>query len=186
MVYTIFKKIKFIVISLFLFITSLLNHNVLAEEESAGKLEEIIVTTERREINYQDLGGTAISFSGDDLKLQGILNLADLAESVVGLEIGNNQGNVEVWIRGVGSSNNTELGDPAAATHYDGIYVPRPSGIGSAFFDIRTVDGAVNGVANFVRFFSQVFKFLQSGMVQNYLLAMLLGVFLMLSAYLLQ
>ncbi len=56
----------------------------------------------------------------------------------------------------------------------------------SSLFDLRTVDGAVNGVANFVRFFSQVFKFLQSGMVQNYLLAMLLGVFLMLSAYLLQ
>ena len=54
----------------------------------------------------------------------------------------------------------------------------------SGFFDLRTVDGAVNGAASFVRFFSQVFKYVQSGMVQNYLFVMLLGVFVMLSAYL--
>ena len=53
----------------------------------------------------------------------------------------------------------------------------------SGFFDLRTVDGAVNGAASFVRFFSQVFKYIQSGMVQNYLFVMLLGVFVMLSAY---
>ncbi len=56
----------------------------------------------------------------------------------------------------------------------------------SGIFDLRTVDGAVNGTASFIRFFSQVFKYLQSGMVQNYLFVMLLGVFVMLSAYLLR
>ncbi len=54
----------------------------------------------------------------------------------------------------------------------------------SGVFDLRTVDGAVNGTASFIRFFSQVFKYLQSGMVQNYLFVMLLGIFVMLSAYL--
>ena len=54
----------------------------------------------------------------------------------------------------------------------------------SGIFDLRTVDGAVNGAASFIRFFSQVFKYLQSGMVQNYLFVMLLGIFVMLSAYL--
>ena len=54
----------------------------------------------------------------------------------------------------------------------------------SGIFDLRTVDGAVNGTASFIRFFSQVFKYLQSGMVQNYLFVMLLGIFVMLSVYL--
>ncbi|MEE9276407.1 MAG: NADH-quinone oxidoreductase subunit L, partial [bacterium] len=54
----------------------------------------------------------------------------------------------------------------------------------SGVFDLMTVDGAVNGLASVIRFFSQMFKFIQSGMVQNYLFVMLLGVFLMLSAYL--
>ena len=114
------------------------------EESSEGAepvaMEEVIVTVERREQNLQDLGATAYSFEGEDLKMQGVVDLTDLSEIAPGLEIGNKGGNVEVWIRGVGSSNNTELGDPAAATHLDGVYLPRTAGIGSAFFDVGRVE----------------------------------------------
>lgn len=110
------------------------------EEEAAPAMEEVIVTVERREQNLQDLGATAYSFDGDNLKQQGVQDLTDLSELAPGLEIGNKGGNVEVWIRGVGSSNNTELGDPAAATHFDGVYIPRTAGIGSVFFDIGRVE----------------------------------------------
>ena len=102
-------------------------------------LEEI-TTVERRQQRLQDLGATAYNFVGYDLKMQGVQNLTDLSELAPGLEIGNKGGNVEVWIRGVGSSNNTELGDPAAATHMDGVYLPRTKGIGSAFFDVSRVE----------------------------------------------
>ena len=111
-----------------------------AEDASDDDIEEVVVTVERREQNLQDLGVTAYSFQGDDLKMQGAQDLTDLSELAPGLEIGNKGGNVEVWIRGVGSSNNTELGDPAAATHLDGVYLPRTAGIGSAFFDIGRVE----------------------------------------------
>ncbi|MDE0056042.1 MAG: TonB-dependent receptor plug domain-containing protein, partial [Gammaproteobacteria bacterium] len=111
-----------------------------AEEEPIAYDEEMVVTVERREQNIQDLGATAYNFQGDDLKMQGAQDLTDLSELAPGLEIGNKGGNVEVWIRGVGSSNNTELGDPAAATHLDGVYLPRTAGIGSAFFDIGRVE----------------------------------------------
>ncbi len=109
-----------------------------AEESEAEvrEIEEIIVTVERRAQNLQDLGVTAYNFTGEDLALVGAQDITDLSELAPGLEIGNKGGNVEVWIRGVGSSNNTELGDPAAAFHFDGVYIPRTAGIGSAFFDI--------------------------------------------------
>ncbi len=110
------------------------------EEDAPSVMEEVVVTVERREQNLQDLGATAYSFEGENLKLQGVQDLTDLSELAPGLEIGNKGGNVEVWIRGVGSSNNTELGDPAAATHLDGVYIPRTSGIGSVFFDIGRVE----------------------------------------------
>jgi len=110
------------------------------EKANNNRLEEVIVTVERREQSLQDLEGTAVAFSGDELKILGVQNLTDLSEQTVGVEISNKQGNVEVWIRGIGSSNNTELGDPAAATHLDGVYIPRPSGIGSVFFDIERVE----------------------------------------------
>lgn len=110
------------------------------DEKENDRLEEVVVTVERREQTIQDLEATAVSFSGDDLKILGIQNLADISEQAVGVEIASKGGNVEVWIRGIGSSNNTELGDPAAATHLDGVYIPRPSGIGSVFFDIERVE----------------------------------------------
>ena len=110
------------------------------EDQAGAYVEEVVVTVERREQNLQDLGVTAYSFEGDDLKMQGVQDVTDLSELAPGLEIGNKGGNVEVWIRGVGSSNNTELGDPAAATHLDGVYLPRTAGIGSAFFDIGRVE----------------------------------------------
>ena len=102
--------------------------------------DEIIVTVERRAQSLQDYAGTAATISGEELSLLGINNVNQLDGKIPGVSIANNQGNIEVFIRGVGSSNNTELGDPAAATHLNGVYVPRPSGFGAAFFDIERVE----------------------------------------------
>ncbi|MEL6360668.1 MAG: TonB-dependent receptor [Pseudomonadota bacterium] len=103
-------------------------------------VDEIVVTVERREQGLQDYAGTAAALSGDELKALGITNINDIDGKIPGVSIANNQGNIEVYIRGVGSSNNTELGDPAAATHFNDVYVPRPSGFASAFFDIERVE----------------------------------------------
>jgi len=101
---------------------------------------EVIVTVERRAQSLQDYAGTAAAISGEELSLLGINNINQLDGKIPGVSIANNQGNIEVYIRGVGSSNNTELGDPAAATHLNGVYVPRPAGFGAAFFDIERVE----------------------------------------------
>lgn len=109
-----------------------------AERDSS--IENITITVERREQTLQDYAGTAAVITGVQLKALGLQNVNDLDARIPGLSISNNQGNLEVYIRGVGSSNNTELGDPAAATHLNDVYVPRPSGIGAAFFDIARVE----------------------------------------------
>ncbi len=115
-----------------------------AESANAGAegrvIEELVVTVERRSQSLQDYAGTAATFDGEDLKALGVQNFQDLDGSLPGLSVARNGGNIEVYIRGIGSSNNTELGDPAAATHLNGVYVPRPSGFGSAFFDIERVE----------------------------------------------
>jgi iron complex outermembrane recepter protein len=111
-----------------------------ADEQAEDEAEVIIITVDRREQTLQDYAGTAAVVTGDQLKALGIDEVQDLATAIPGVSIANNQGNIEVYIRGVGSSNNTELGDPAAATHLDGVYIPRPSGFGAAFFDIERVE----------------------------------------------
>jgi iron complex outermembrane recepter protein len=107
---------------------------------SADDKDEIVVTADRREQKLQDYAGTATSITGEELKRIGAQNFVDLQQSIPGLSVVNNGGNVEVYIRGIGSSNNTELGDPAAAFHLDGVTIPRPNGIGSAFYDIERVE----------------------------------------------
>jgi len=111
-----------------------------AEAEEPVSDNTIIVTADRREQSLQDFAGTAFAISGDDLRAIGVQNVTDLQNQIPGLSVANNQGNIEVFIRGIGSSNNTELGDPAAAFHLDGVNIPRPSGIGSAFHDIQRVE----------------------------------------------
>jgi len=108
--------------------------------EGEDGVDEIIVTVERRSQSLQDYAGTAAAISGEELSLLGIENINELDGKIPGLSVANNAGNIEVYIRGVGSSNNTELGDPAAATHLNGVYVPRPAGFGAAFFDIERVE----------------------------------------------
>lgn len=101
---------------------------------------EVVVTVDRRTKNLQDYSGVAAAFSEKKLEMVGITNVRDLSTQVPGLKISNQEGSTEIFIRGVGSDNNTELGDPAVALHIDGVYIPRPRGLGTAFFDIERVE----------------------------------------------
>ncbi|GAA6151526.1 TonB-dependent receptor [Pseudoteredinibacter isoporae] len=114
------------------------SHFALAEEVV---LEEVIVTVERKEQSLQDYAGVAQAFNQDALDKLGVgTQIQNLQNIVPGMNIANQEGNIEVYIRGVGSSNNTELGDPGAATHVNGVYIPRPRGVGSMFFDLERVE----------------------------------------------
>ncbi|MBT8447976.1 MAG: TonB-dependent receptor plug domain-containing protein, partial [Gammaproteobacteria bacterium] len=104
------------------------------------QLEEVVVTVERREQNLQDLGGTATTFNSEELKQYGVVNITDLQRLVPGLTVARNNSNIEVWIRGVGNSNNTELSDASTAFYLDGIYLPRNWGIGAGEFDMQRVE----------------------------------------------
>jgi iron complex outermembrane recepter protein len=105
-----------------------------------SNLDEVVVTVDRRKKDLQDYSGVAAAFSESKLASVGITNAREMASVVPGLQIGVQEGNTEVYIRGVGSDNNTELGDPAVALHIDGVYIPRPRGVGSMFFDIERVE----------------------------------------------
>jgi NADH-quinone oxidoreductase subunit L len=53
----------------------------------------------------------------------------------------------------------------------------------SARFDFRGVDGLVNRIADLIQGGSQVFRRLQTGVIQNYLLAMAMGIFVIVSLF---
>jgi iron complex outermembrane receptor protein len=100
----------------------------------------VTVTANRREQASQKVSGVVQSIDGDQLRKDGITELRQVQAAVPGLSIANQEGNVEIYIRGVGSANNTELGDPGAAPHLNGVYIPRPRGLGLMFFDLERVE----------------------------------------------
>ncbi|WP_447726082.1 TonB-dependent receptor [Sphingomonas koreensis] len=102
--------------------------------------ETVVVTANRREENLQDVSGVVQAFSADQLRRDGVVELRQLQAAVPGLSIANQEGNVEIFIRGVGSANSTELGDPGAAPHLNGTYIPRPRGLGLMFYDLERVE----------------------------------------------
>jgi iron complex outermembrane receptor protein len=113
-----------------------------AKAKAAGpnQIEEIVVTANRRDQGAQSVSGVVQSITGDQLRKDGIADFRQLQVAIPGLSIANQEGNVEIYIRGVGSSNGTELGDPAAAPHLNGVYIPRPRGLGLQFYDLERVE----------------------------------------------
>jgi iron complex outermembrane receptor protein len=116
-----------------------------AASATQGKAEEpavdkVVVTANRRIETLQSVAGVVQTIDAEQLRKDGITEIRSLQNSVPGLNIANQEGNVEIYIRGVGSSNSTELGDPAAASHINGIYIPRPRGMGTMFYDLERVE----------------------------------------------
>ena len=107
---------------------------------TAQEMEEIIVTVERREESLQDFAGTALALDSDQLGMEGVDTISDLSQILPGFSVGEKEGNVLVFIRGVGSEDTTEMGDPGVATHFDGIYIPRTRGLTGAWHDIERLE----------------------------------------------
>jgi iron complex outermembrane receptor protein len=106
----------------------------------SGEVGEVVVTVDRRRKNLQDYSGTAASFSDETLRNVGINNVTNLSQVVPGLQVTTNNNGASIYIRGVGSDNTTELGDPAVAVHLDNVYIPRQRGMTAAWLDVERVE----------------------------------------------
>lgn len=102
--------------------------------------QDIVVTAERRPQTLQNYAGTAAVLSPDQLAKVGIVNIENLNDTLPGLRVQNFGGAVDIALRGIGTNQNTELGDPNVATHFDDVYVPRVQGLANSFFDLRSVE----------------------------------------------
>lgn len=107
-----------------------------AHAQSNMEIEEVVVTAERREETAQRTPLAITALSADQLEKQGVRTVTDLTTVVPGVQIGSVGGSVEIAVRGIGSTNNTEVGDPAVAFNVDGVYMARPRSAAGLFFDL--------------------------------------------------
>lgn len=139
--------------------------------DGVSSVEEVVVTGDRRRSTLQDFAGTAAVLSGEDLSRVGINQLENLNDTTPGVRVQNIGGAINVALRGIGTNQNTELGDPNVASHFDDVYIPRVQGLSNAFFDLQSVEvnfgpqgtlrgrNASSGSLNFITFKPQLGEF---------------------------
>lgn len=101
---------------------------------------DIIVTGDRREQSLQNYAGTAAVLAPEALSKVGIVNIENLNDVLPGLRIQNFGGAIDIALRGIGTNQNTELGDPNVATHFDDVYIPRVQGLSNSYYDLKSVE----------------------------------------------
>ena len=120
-------------------LTTLISTSALAADE--GKLEEIIVTASKRETNLMQTPLAITAFTQDFLDREGVRTARDLAGTAPNVQLGTGaDSGTAATIRGVTSTDFTEVGEGAVAIHLDGFYSPRPQGTLALMYDIERVE----------------------------------------------
>ncbi len=128
--------------------------------EGSRRIEEIIVTAERKEASVSDTSISITAFTGDMLENFGIRNQEDLQNYIPAAVIEP----YDISIRGVGRNFRSLGGDPGVATYLNGVY-SEDFGIASTeggLYDIERIEvlrgpqgtlygrNAVGGAINFI------------------------------------
>lgn len=111
-------------------------------DKSKTELPQVTVTATRSTTDLLKTPVSVTALKADDLVRDNVKELLDLSASVPNLQLGlsNGDSGVLASIRGVTSTNFTEIGDPAVGIHIDGIYSPRPQGSLALMFDLDQVE----------------------------------------------
>tara|TARA_R110002167_G_scaffold91458_1_gene246016 strand:- start:62225 stop:64810 length:2586 start_codon:yes stop_codon:yes gene_type:complete len=113
------------------------------KDKTSGKvagLEVITVTSQKRTQNVMKVPIAVDTFTSEDIKDTGALNLQEIHEYMPGFDM--NEDSVtqpNISIRGITSSQISSGGDPSVATFYDGVYLPSAATTIS-FSDLQRVE----------------------------------------------
>ncbi len=110
---------------------------------SAGYLEEIVVTAQKREQSLQDVGISVTSFSGERLANLSVNNSNDIVHQVPGLAIQNvgGEGNVtSLYMRGIGIGDFNDHQESPVAVYNDEVYDAYMGATTTELFDQERVE----------------------------------------------
>jgi outer membrane receptor protein involved in Fe transport len=102
-------------------------------------LEEVIVTAQKRAESLQDVPISVSAVQGDKIQDAGIPNMAALADFVPNLFISDAPVSTNIYMRGMGSSNNQAF-EQSVGMYIDGIYMGRGRQYRAPFMDIERVE----------------------------------------------
>lgn len=102
------------------------------------KLEEVVVTAERRVQSAQDVPLALTTFSEDQVAPAAISGLSDIALRTPSFTMTQfNIAEPQLYLRGIGSTSDSAASDPTVSVFLDEVYLGRP---GSAAFDLYDLE----------------------------------------------
>ncbi len=105
------------------------------------KIQTVYVTANKILQSDSKVSASLAVVTAEELKDKGVGSAAALTDQMPNVQIGGgNFNSMEIVIRGIGSSLNSEIGNPESAFHIDGIYIGRPQGATATFFDLERVE----------------------------------------------
>jgi iron complex outermembrane receptor protein len=113
------------------------------EENAAGLMEEVIVTSQRREQLIQDVPMAISAFSGEQLAELQADNLDSLQGAVPNMNLVQGRGSnssVNAFIRGIGQPDALQSFDPAVGIYLDDVYMARIQGALFKLYDIERIE----------------------------------------------
>ncbi len=108
--------------------------------EGKDGIQEIVVTATRVETSAQKTAIALTVYSGADLAAKGVTSVIGLQAIDPSVNITTSTGSAYVAVRGIASTDTTEIGDPAVPIARDGFYTNRSYGIQSTMFDVARVE----------------------------------------------
>jgi len=115
-------------------------------EANLTTIEEVVVTSRKREENLQDIPVAITALSGEEMQARGMLNLADLNDTAPnfvftsGQAVAGSGSTANVFIRGVGQSDFVVTSDPGVGIYVDGVYYARTVGATLELLDLAQVE----------------------------------------------
>lgn len=108
-----------------------------ADDSSSVQLSEIVVTAQKRTENSQKVPVAVTAFSSEALQMRGMTDLREIAAITPGLQLGESNGVVLPFLRGVGNRADAIGNESSVAVYVDGVYFTRvPSGV----FTLTNID----------------------------------------------
>lgn len=112
-----------------------------AADEAAVAIEEIVVTAQRRAESLQEVPLAITAITGDELDAMGIDDIKGITERTPGFTMGSfNAGQPQLYIRGIGSNEDSPAGDQSVIVFIDEVYIGRSAGMDMDLFDLERVE----------------------------------------------
>ena len=110
------------------------------DKAKEGGLQEVIITSERRKESAQRTSISLTAVSGEEARDKGQTTLASVVADTPALTIQASPQGGQIYIRGIGSSGDSNWIDPAVGLMLDGIYSGRAETVMTSLYDVARIE----------------------------------------------